>query len=102
MGGRLVLKEDKKIHLSENAIKVLEKRYLKRDASGKCIEGPADMFRRVADTIASGDLQFGKSQSDVDKLADRFYREQNAKNGLANLLQIQSSSFDNKNKKIKK
>ena len=68
-----MLKEDKKIHLSENAIKVLEKRYLKRDASGKCIEGPADMFRRVADTIASGDLQFGKSQSDVDKLADRFY-----------------------------
>ena len=73
MGGRLVLKEDKKIHLSENAIKVLEKRYLKRDASGKCIEGPADMFRRVADTIASGDLQFGATQSDVDKLSDRFY-----------------------------
>ncbi|MCR5265304.1 MAG: adenosylcobalamin-dependent ribonucleoside-diphosphate reductase [Cyanobacteria bacterium RUI128] len=61
------------MNLSENAIKVLEKRYLKRDASGKCIEGPADMFRRVADTIASGDLQFGATQSDVDKLSDRFY-----------------------------
>ena len=69
----LVLKENKQINLSENAIKVLEKRYLKRDASGKCIEGPADMFRRVADTIASGDLQFGATQSDVDKLSDRFY-----------------------------
>lgn len=69
----LVLKENKQINLSENAIKVLEKRYLKRDASGKCTETPADMFRRVADTIASGDLQFGKTQSDVDKLSDRFY-----------------------------
>lgn len=68
-----MLKENKQINLSENAIKVLEKRYLKRDASGKCIEGPADMFRRVADTIASGDLQFGATQSDVDKLSDRFY-----------------------------
>ena len=45
---------------------------------------------------------YNKRLSNIDKLADRFYREQNAKNGLANLLQIQSSSFDNKNKKIKK
>ena len=34
------------INLSENAIKVLEKRYLKRDTQGNCIEKPADMFRR--------------------------------------------------------
>ena len=69
----IVLQENRQINLSENAIKVLEKRYLKRDADGNCTETPADMFRRVADTIASGDLQFGKSQSDVDKLSDRFY-----------------------------
>ena len=59
--------------LSENAIKVLEKRYLKRDKNGVPVEKPADMFRRVADFIASGDLKFGKTQSDVDKLSDRFY-----------------------------
>ncbi len=63
-----------KLELSENAVKVLEKRYLKRDKDGKCTETPADMFRRVADTIAAGDLKFGKSQSDVDKLSDRFYK----------------------------
>ena len=63
-----------KPELSENAVKVLEKRYLKRNNEGKCIETPADMFRRVADTIASGDLKFGKSQADVDKLSDRFYK----------------------------
>ncbi|MBE7712736.1 MAG: vitamin B12-dependent ribonucleotide reductase [Cyanobacteria bacterium SIG26] len=62
------------LSLSENAIKVLEKRYLKRDKDGNCIETPADMFRRVADTIASGDLKFGKSESEVKELSDRFYK----------------------------
>lgn len=64
---------DESLNLSENAIKVLEKRYLKRDKNGNCVEKPADMFRRVADAIASGDLKFGKTQDDVRKLSDRFY-----------------------------
>ena len=62
------------LNLSENAIKVLEKRYLKRDKDGNCVETPADMFRRVADTIASGDLKFGKSEAEVKELSDRFYK----------------------------
>lgn len=61
------------INLSENAIKVLEKRYLKRDTQGNCIEKPADMFRRVADTVAKGDLKYGATKDDVKKLSDRFY-----------------------------
>ena len=61
----MVVEETSKVCLSENAIKVLEKRYLKRDKDGNCIETPADMFRRVADTLASGDLKFGKSQAEV-------------------------------------
>ena len=64
---------DESLTLSENAIKVLEKRYLKRDKDGKCIEKPADMFRRVADAIAAGDLKYGASADDVKKLSDRFY-----------------------------
>ena len=69
----MVVEETSKVCLSENAIKVLEKRYLKRDKDGNCIETPADMFRRVADTLASGDLKFGKSQTEVKELSDRFY-----------------------------
>lgn len=61
------------INLSENAIKVLEKRYLKRNTQGNCIEKPADMFRRVADTVAKGDLKYGATKDDVKKLSDRFY-----------------------------
>ena len=65
--------EENKLVLSENAIKVLEKRYLKRDKDGNCIETPADMFRRVADTLASADSKFGKSEAEVKQLADEFY-----------------------------
>lgn len=65
--------EENKLTLSENAIKVLEKRYLKRDKDGNCIETPADMFRRVADTLASADSKFGKSEAEVKQLADEFY-----------------------------
>ena len=64
---------DNKIILTKNALKVLEKRYLKRDKNGNCIETPQDMFRRVADTIASGDLEFGKTSKDVQNLSDKFY-----------------------------
>lgn len=65
---------EENLNLSENSIKVLEKRYLKRDKDGNCVEKPADMFRRVSKAIAEGDLKFGASQADVDKLAERFYK----------------------------
>nr|MDA8029323.1 hypothetical protein [Nitrospiraceae bacterium] len=38
--------------LSPNALKVLEKRYLGKDAEGKVTETPETMFRRVANAIA--------------------------------------------------
>ncbi len=69
----MVVEETSKLTLSENAVKVLERRYLKRDKDGNCTETPADMFRRVADTLASGDLNFGKTKSEIEELADRFY-----------------------------
>lgn len=43
------------IKLTENAIQVLEKRYLKRDENGTIIETPEGMFKRVADTIAKAE-----------------------------------------------
>lgn len=64
---------NKNLNFSENAIKVLEKRYLKRDKDGICTETPSDMFKRVAETIAKGDLNFGKSQEEVNQLSKRFY-----------------------------
>jgi len=59
-------------NLSKNAATVLEKRYLRRDTEGKVLETPADMFRRVADTIAGPDKKFDK-KADLQKLSDTFY-----------------------------
>jgi ribonucleoside-diphosphate reductase alpha chain len=59
--------------LSKNALTVLERRYLKRDAQGKPVETPADMFRRVADTIASAEDRLGTG-NDTQALSDEFYR----------------------------
>ena len=38
--------------LTGNATKVLEARYLKKNEDGECIEKPAELFQRVAKTIA--------------------------------------------------
>lgn len=43
---------DEDIALSENSIKVLEKRYLRRDIDGNLLETPAGMFYRVAYHVA--------------------------------------------------
>lgn len=59
-------------NLSKNAATVLEKRYLRRDAAGKVLETPAEMFRRVADTIAAPDRTFDK-KADVTGLSDTFF-----------------------------
>jgi ribonucleoside-diphosphate reductase alpha chain len=45
--------------LTENALLVLRKRILARNAAGDIIENPEQMFRRVARSIASADLEYG-------------------------------------------
>jgi ribonucleoside-diphosphate reductase alpha chain len=45
--------------LTENALLVLRKRILARNQAGEVIETPKEMFRRVARSIASADLEYG-------------------------------------------
>lgn len=58
------------MNLTENAIKVLEARYLLKDEKGKVIETPEGMFRRVSKTIASAEIQYGGSP---DEWEQKFY-----------------------------
>jgi ribonucleoside-diphosphate reductase alpha chain len=68
-----LVRPDVEVRLSDNAIRVLQARYLKKDASGKPTENALDMFWRVASTIASEDLKYGASIEAVQQLAERFY-----------------------------
>ncbi|MFH1721527.1 MAG: vitamin B12-dependent ribonucleotide reductase [Candidatus Altiarchaeota archaeon] len=58
--------------LSSNALKVLEKRYLKKDEEGNLVETPEQMFLRVAKNIAKADRKYDK-KANVKKTENEFY-----------------------------
>ena len=59
-------------NLTENAKKVLGKRYLKKDEKGNPIETPDEMFIRVAKNIAKADLIYNK-EKDISAVEEEFY-----------------------------
>ena len=59
--------------LTKNAIKVLERRYLKKDEKGRVIETPKEMFVRVARTIASAERNYGISGDELLGIEQKFY-----------------------------
>lgn len=48
------------VSFSNNALKVLQERYLRRDESGRLVEAPLDMLRRVARAVAAPARQFAE------------------------------------------
>lgn len=60
-------------HLTPQAITILEKRYLKKDAQGKVVESPEEMFWRVARNIAEAE-RFYKSRNSPEELSETFFR----------------------------
>jgi len=60
--------------LTENALRVLEKRYLNRNETGKAIENPTEMFWRVAKNLAQAEALYGVTDSQVETVAREFYR----------------------------
>jgi len=61
------------IKLSGNALRVLERRYLGKDAEGRVIETPQGLFRRVARHIASAELIYNPN-ADVSLYEEAFYQ----------------------------
>jgi ribonucleoside-diphosphate reductase alpha chain len=69
---------------SENAVTVLKKRYLAKDAKGEIIETITEMFKRVAKNISEADLNYGKSEKDIEATADNFFDEMSSLRFLPN------------------
>jgi len=61
------------LSLTQNALKVLEKRYLQKNEEGKIVETPEGLFRRIARAIASADARYGKSPEEVEGTETEFY-----------------------------
>ncbi len=62
-----------KLNLTQNALTVLEKRYLIKGEDGKPVETPEELFRRVAEAIARPDAQF-EGPDKVPETAKKFLR----------------------------
>ena len=58
--------------LTENALRVLEKRILARDHQGRIVESPEDMFRRVARSISAADLHYA-TPADATAAEESFF-----------------------------
>lgn len=58
--------------IGKNALQVLEKRYLAKDAEGNHTEDVAGLFRRVAAAVAAADRNYDEN-ADTAALADSFY-----------------------------
>ncbi len=67
-----LLFENHDLVFSENAVTVLERRYLKKDADGNPIETPWHMFRRVAGFIAGAEKAYGGEDA-VKEMTEVFY-----------------------------
>ncbi|HEY8505796.1 MAG TPA: ribonucleotide reductase N-terminal alpha domain-containing protein, partial [Gemmataceae bacterium] len=53
------MSDESRPELTDNARRVLEARYLRRDSSGNLTETPAGLFRRVARGVAQAEVAFG-------------------------------------------
>ncbi len=60
--------------LSDNARRVLRRRYLRKDSRGKITETPDRMFQRVARHIAKAEKKFGGDENRVKEVQELFYQ----------------------------
>jgi len=67
------MRAHKDIHISDNALEVLKRRYLIKDKAGRVIETPRELLIRVAKFIAEADRNYGADDEQVDATAQGFF-----------------------------
>ena len=60
------------IELSANALRVLQRRYLKKGENGEVLESPEELFRRVAKAVAQAERLYNPA-APVEEWEDTFY-----------------------------
>lgn len=80
---------------TEQALKVLAERYLRKDEQGNVIETPEEMCWRVAWDIASAELRWGKSKEETLKKAKEFYQLLVSHEFLPNSPTLMNAGTDN-------
>lgn len=64
----------RRLKLSENALYVLQQRYLRKNEKGEIVETPRQMFKRVARAIAETEFLYGKTKKEVRALEREYFR----------------------------
>ena len=59
---------------TEQSVRALKERYLRKDEEGRVIETPDEMCWRVAWDIASSEVLWGKNKKEVKDIASKFYK----------------------------
>ncbi len=63
-----------KLDFSDNAMRVLTARYLKKNEQGECTENAESLFRRVAKAVAEPETLYGSNLAVRSEWEDRFFR----------------------------
>ncbi len=64
---------DENLGFSNESLKILERRYLRKDAQGNLSETPQEMLRRVAKAVALADKLYSTDEKDLSQTEDEFY-----------------------------
>lgn len=68
-----IWRDGRELGFADNAIRVIEKRYLTRNEAGEVIETPKGMFQRLARALATVEKQYGADEAQVKFFENEFY-----------------------------
>lgn len=68
-----IWRDGRELGFADNAIRVIEKRYLVRNENGEVVETPKGMFSRMARALAQVEARYGATVEEVKKWEQEFY-----------------------------